>query len=70
VIDGAGEHFAAGGDIKAWKPLLGMLPTQRGEDFKARLGATLPLVELLDAVQKPIIVAVRGYCVGAALSSC
>ena len=68
VIDGAGEHFMAGGDIKSWARLRTMSPSARGDDFKQRLNAVFPLVERLDAIAKPVIVAVRGYCVGAALS--
>jgi 2-(1,2-epoxy-1,2-dihydrophenyl)acetyl-CoA isomerase len=68
VIDGAGEHFMAGGDIKSWARLRAMSPAARGEDFRQRLNAVYPLVDRLDAIAKPVIVAVRGYCVGAALS--
>jgi 2-(1,2-epoxy-1,2-dihydrophenyl)acetyl-CoA isomerase len=68
VIDGAGEHFSAGGDVKSWSRLRAMSATERGDDFEQRLNAVFPLVERLDAIAKPVIVAVRGYCVGAALS--
>jgi 2-(1,2-epoxy-1,2-dihydrophenyl)acetyl-CoA isomerase len=68
VIEGAGEHFMAGGDIKSWARLRTMSPSARGDDFKQRLNSVFPLVERLDAMPKPVIVAVRGYCVGAALS--
>jgi 2-(1,2-epoxy-1,2-dihydrophenyl)acetyl-CoA isomerase len=68
VIDGAGEHFMAGGDIKSWARLRTMSPAARGDDFRQRLNAVYPLVDRLDAIAKPVIVAVRGYCVGAALS--
>lgn len=68
VIDGAGEHFSAGGDVKSWSRLRAMSSTERGDDFKQRLNTVFPLVERLDAIAKPVIVAVRGYCVGAALS--
>jgi 2-(1,2-epoxy-1,2-dihydrophenyl)acetyl-CoA isomerase len=67
VLDGAGKHFVAGGDIKAWSRLLTMSPSERGEDFRSRLGASFPLVEQLESLSKPLIVVVRGYSVGAGL---
>jgi 2-(1,2-epoxy-1,2-dihydrophenyl)acetyl-CoA isomerase len=67
VIDGAGEHFSAGGDVKSWSRLRAMSSAERGDDFKQRLNTVFPLVERLDAIAKPVIVAVRGYCAGAAL---
>jgi 2-(1,2-epoxy-1,2-dihydrophenyl)acetyl-CoA isomerase len=67
VLDGAGEHFVAGGDIKAWSRLLPMTPRERGDDFKTRFDQVLPLIEALDSVSKPLIVAVKGYSAGAGL---
>ena len=67
VLDGAGKHFVAGGDIKAWARLQAMSPQERGDDFRIRLGEVRPLIETLDSVLKPLIVAVRGYSVGAGL---
>jgi len=67
VLDGAGEHFVAGGDVKAWGRLLTMSPSQRGEDFRIRLNSSFPLIEQLESLTKPLIVAVRGYTVGAGL---
>jgi enoyl-CoA hydratase/carnithine racemase len=68
VIDGAGGNFIAGGDIKAWGRLQGMSPSERSEDFRARLNAALPAARLLDSIEKPLIAAVRGYSIGAGLS--
>ena len=68
VIDGAGGHFMAGGDIKSWARLRTLSPAARGEDFRQRLNSVYPLVDRLNAISKPLIVAVRGYCVGAGLS--
>ena len=67
VLDGAGEHFVAGGDVKAWSRLQTMSSQERGDDFRSRLGSVQPLIEALDSVLKPLIVAVRGYSVGAGL---
>jgi 2-(1,2-epoxy-1,2-dihydrophenyl)acetyl-CoA isomerase len=68
VIDGAGGNFAAGGDIKAWGRLQGMSPIERSEDFTARLNTAAPTARLFDSIEKPLIAAVRGYCVGAGVS--
>lgn len=67
VVDGAGEHFMAGGDVKSWARLQSMEPAERAEDFRVRLKAVAALVEYLAVMRKPLIVAVRGYSVGAAL---
>jgi 2-(1,2-epoxy-1,2-dihydrophenyl)acetyl-CoA isomerase len=67
VVDGAGSHFMAGGDIKSWERLLYLSGKERGEDFKLRLSEMTPLVELLDSLTKPLVVAVRGFAVGAGL---
>lgn len=68
VIDGAGGNFVAGGDIKAWAQLKGKSPSERSEDFKARLSVALPTAKLLDSIEKPLIAAIRGYSIGAGLS--
>jgi 2-(1,2-epoxy-1,2-dihydrophenyl)acetyl-CoA isomerase len=68
VIDGAGGNFVAGGDIKAWARLQGKSPSERSDDFRARLRAALPTATLFDSIEKPVIAAVRGYSIGAGLS--
>ena len=67
VLDGAGEHFIAGGDIKAWGRLADLSSDERGRDFRERLDAAFPVIETLDSLSKPLIVAVRGYAVGAGI---
>jgi 2-(1,2-epoxy-1,2-dihydrophenyl)acetyl-CoA isomerase len=68
VIDGAGGNFIAGGDIKAWARLKGMSPSERSDDFRARLREARPTGRLFDSIDKPLIAAVRGYSIGAGLS--
>ncbi len=68
VIDGAGGNFVAGGDIKAWARLQGKSPSERSDDFRARLRAALPTATLFDSIEKPVIAAIRGYSIGAGLS--
>jgi 2-(1,2-epoxy-1,2-dihydrophenyl)acetyl-CoA isomerase len=67
VIDGAGDNFVAGGDIKAWDRLRSMTPEERGDDFRRRLGDVQPLISLLDNYRVPLVAAVRGYAAGAGL---
>lgn len=67
VLDGAGDHFVAGGDIKAWSSLLPMTASERGDDFRARFDKVAPLIAALDSISKPLIVAVKGYSAGAGL---
>lgn len=67
VLDGAGEHFVAGGDIKAWGRLVEWSADERGRDFRDRLEAAYPVIETLNGLSKPLIVAVRGYAVGAGI---
>jgi 2-(1,2-epoxy-1,2-dihydrophenyl)acetyl-CoA isomerase len=68
VIDGAGGHFMAGGDIKAWGQLQGTSAAERRDDFAARFNAAAPTARLFDSIEKPLIAAVRGYSVGQGLS--
>ena len=68
VANGAGGNFIAGGDVKSWDRLKAMTPDERGKDFWDRLGPVLPLIEFIDAMDTPFIVAPQGYSVGAGLS--
>ena len=68
VIDGAGGNFVAGGDIKAWAQLSGKSPSERSDDFRARLKTAYPTARLFDSIEKPVIAAIRGYSIGAGLS--
>jgi 2-(1,2-epoxy-1,2-dihydrophenyl)acetyl-CoA isomerase len=68
VIDGAGGNFVAGGDIQAWGRLQDQSPSERSDDFRARLSAALPTARLFDSIEKPVIVALRGYTIAAGLS--
>ncbi|WP_176593971.1 enoyl-CoA hydratase/isomerase family protein [Sphingobium sp. EM0848] len=68
VANGAGGNFIAGGDVRAWDRLKTMSPEERGADFWERLGPVLPLIEFIDGMDTPFIVAPQGYSVGAGLS--
>ena len=68
VANGAGGNFIAGGDVKSWDRLKALAPEARGKDFRERLGPVLPLIEFIDTMDTPFIVAPQGYSVGAGLS--
>jgi 2-(1,2-epoxy-1,2-dihydrophenyl)acetyl-CoA isomerase len=67
VLDGAGGHFVAGGDVKSWAALRAMTPKERGENFTARMAPSRPAIEFIGALTKPLIVALRGYSAGAGI---
>lgn len=68
VLGGTGDHFSAGGDIKAWSRFSGMSGAERGEDFRRRVAPIEELFTLIDGYRKPIIAAVRGNAAGGGLS--
>jgi 2-(1,2-epoxy-1,2-dihydrophenyl)acetyl-CoA isomerase len=68
VLQGAGEHFVAGGDVKSWGRLLSMKPDERAADFRRRLTDMKPIVRQLAQFPKPLIVAVRGFAAGAGIT--
>ena len=68
VVDGAGGNFIAGGDVKSWARLHTMTPAERGDDFRERMAPVRPLVNLIGSMDKPLIVAVKGFSAGAGIT--
>lgn len=68
VANGAGGNFIAGADVKAWDRLKAMPAKERGEDFWLRLGPVLPILEFIDTMDTPFIVAPQGFSAGAGIS--
>jgi len=67
VLKGAGEHFCAGGDVKAMKAQSGMFA---GEPNELRLRYQRGIQRIpksIEAFQKPIIAQIQGACIGAGL---
>jgi len=68
VANGAGGNFIAGGDVKSWDRLKAMTPDERGQDFRERLDPVLPMIEYIDTMDTPFIVAPQGFSAGAGIS--
>jgi E-phenylitaconyl-CoA hydratase len=63
IITGAGRAFCAGGDLEDMKSFIG----GGAGDWAESIGYIQQLFEQIDAVQKPLIAAVNGYCMGGGL---
>jgi 2-(1,2-epoxy-1,2-dihydrophenyl)acetyl-CoA isomerase len=68
LISGAGEHFAAGGDVKSFASVLEMDPESLRRDFERRSADAAPLWLALSRMPQPVVCAVRGFAAGVALS--
>jgi 2-(1,2-epoxy-1,2-dihydrophenyl)acetyl-CoA isomerase len=67
VLSGAGDHFMAGGDVKAFAAAADAPGPQRAAQFEALALDTLPLFALIERIAKPIVAKVRGACAGASV---
>ena len=65
VLRGAGEHFCAGGNVKA---LAEMRATRPREAIFERISAINELARALRGIGKPVIAAVEGHAAGAGFS--
>ncbi|WP_373086919.1 enoyl-CoA hydratase/isomerase family protein [Sneathiella sp.] len=68
VIKGAGEHFMAGGDVKAFKDFVKMAPQERRQNFERRIHGLHPTMFTLSRMKKPVIASVQGAAAGFGLS--
>lgn len=69
VVQGAGEHFMAGGDLKDFSTRLHLSHGARLAEFKALIVQHInPTVEILQSLPQPLIAKVRGACAGFGLS--
>jgi 2-(1,2-epoxy-1,2-dihydrophenyl)acetyl-CoA isomerase len=67
LVQGAGEHFMAGGDVKSFSETLTLSGEERRELFGARVRAVAPLLKTIERVPQIIVTAVKGACAGAAI---
>lgn len=69
VVQGAGDHFMAGGDLKDFAGQLHLSREARLAEFKALIVQHInPTVEILQNLPQPVIAKVRGACAGFGLS--
>jgi len=68
LLQGAGKTFIAGGDVKAFAAGLDMRPEDRAEDMKVRAARAGRICAAIARIPQPVIVAARGYAIGAGLS--
>jgi len=68
LMQGAGTSFIAGGDVKAFAAGLELSAEDRAEDMKRRAARAGRISAAIARLPQPVIVAVRGYAVGAGLS--
>jgi enoyl-CoA hydratase/carnithine racemase len=69
VLQGAGDHFMAGGDLKDFAGQLHLSREARLAEFKALIVQHIhPTVEILPSLPQPVIAKVRGACAGFGLS--
>ena len=67
LLQGAGEHFMAGGDVKSFAETLTLTPEERREKFAARVRNVAPLLKTLERIPQIVVTAVKGACAGAAI---
>ena len=67
VMEGAGEHFMAGGDVKGFGQTLDMPPAERKREFENRISHAAMLFTVMERLEKPVIAKVRGACAGASV---
>ncbi|MCK6395098.1 enoyl-CoA hydratase [Zoogloea sp.] len=69
VVEGAGDHFMAGGDLKDFAAHLHLSPESRLATFRAMIEQYInPSVEALQGLPVPVIARVQGACAGFGMS--
>jgi len=69
VLQGAGDHFMAGGDLNDFAKHLELNPPARLATFKAMIEHYInPTMQTLQSLHQPVVAKVRGACAGFGLS--
>lgn len=68
VLQGAGPHFMAGGDIKSFHTMLDQAPTERRQWFEQLLASAHESIIRIRHMEKPVLASVRGAVAGFGLS--
>lgn len=68
VLNGAGEHFMAGGDVKTMSESFGEPPAAVRKAFLERIHELHPIMITMRRMPKPVIASCRGAAAGAGVS--
>jgi 2-(1,2-epoxy-1,2-dihydrophenyl)acetyl-CoA isomerase len=68
VVRGAGKHFMAGGDLRAFASKLGAPPAELQQSFAHVIGRLHGAIETLKRMPQPVVAAVHGAVAGFGLS--
>ena len=68
VLQGAGSHFCAGGDIGMFAELIRLAPAERQRALYAIVDTLHPLLTRMRRMPKPVLAAVQGAAAGFGLS--
>lgn len=68
VVQGAGDHFMAGGDIKTFHATLDLSPADRQIHFERFIGEVHETIVRIRRMDKPVLASVRGAVAGFGLS--
>ena len=68
VLTGAGDHFMAGGDVKAMGESIKKSPEEIRKEFMLRIHDLHPIMYAMRRMPKPIIASCRGASAGAGVS--
>ncbi len=68
VLEGAGDHFMAGGDVKGMVGALEGTPAEIHQHFNLRIHDLHPIFYAMRRMPKPIIAKVKGAAAGAGVS--
>lgn len=70
LIQGEGEHFSAGGDVKGFAELMSTPQEQRRDLFERKVLVGNRLPKSLIEARKPVVVVARGAVAGAGVGLC
>lgn len=65
VLTGAGDHFCAGGDIKAMKNRIGMFAGESDELRRRYMQGIQKIPRAIESLSKPVIAMINGAAIGA-----
>lgn len=68
VLQGAGDHFMSGGDVKRFGTMAALPPQERRTLFEQRIHNLHPLMYLMRRIRTPIVASVQGAAAGAGMS--